>query len=166
MTNYNTPDDLPEHLRDQAWAQWRNPAHTAIVQNGKPVASQPREIQPQAHESRSKLEIAMQGVINTALSQFPGMAQPDTEYRFHDTRQWRFDFAWPDYCLAVEVEGGQWINGRHQRGKGFEDDCEKYNEAALDGWMVFRFTGDMVKDGRALEMLLRCLRFYEAGNGR
>lgn len=115
-----------------------------------------------ARKERSALEIKMQGVIDTVLTQTYHISQPETEYRFHDTRRWRFDFAWPDYLLAVEVEGGQWINGRHQRGKGFEDDCEKYNEAALDGWMVLRFTGDMVKDGRALEMLLRCFNFHEA----
>lgn len=113
-----------------------------------------------ARPKQSSLETSMQAVIDTALSQFPATEQPETEYRFHGLRRWRFDFAWPGRMLAVEVEGGQWVNGRHQRGKGYEDDCEKYNTAALMGWRVLRFTGDMVKDGRALATLLAAL---EAG---
>jgi very-short-patch-repair endonuclease len=133
-----------------------NPGKTAvaIVRNGQAVKL--------PKQNRSDLEIYMQSVIDTALTQVHHTGQPEVEYRFHDTRQWRFDFAWPDYLLAVEVEGGQWVNGRHQRGQGFEDDCEKYNEAALDGWCVLRFTGGMVKDGRALATLLKALRLNEA----
>ncbi|GAJ77628.1 hypothetical protein JCM18905_3519 [Vibrio sp. JCM 18905] len=66
---------------------------------------------------------------------------PMSEYRFHETRRWRFDFAYPDQLLAIEVEGGTWSNGRHNRAKGYEADCEKYNMAALRGWTVLRFTG-------------------------
>lgn len=65
-------------------------------------------------------------------------------------RRWRFDFAWPDYAIAVELEGGIWANGRHTRGLGFESDCEKYNAATALGWRIFRFTPGMVRDGRAL----------------
>lgn len=75
---------------------------------------------------------------------------PEVEYRFHPPRRWRFDMAWPDVKLAVEVEGGTWVGGRHVRPSQFEADCEKYNQAAIDGWRVIRVTGDMVHDGRAL----------------
>ncbi|MGI0119640.1 hypothetical protein [Zooshikella sp. RANM57] len=44
------------------------------------------------------------------------LPKPETEYIFHPSRCWRFDFAWPDRKLAVEVEGGGWSNGRHTRG--------------------------------------------------
>ena len=84
-----------------------------------------------------------------------GIEAPKTEYRFHPTRRWRFDFAWPDIMLAVECEGGNWTGGRHTTGTGFEADCEKYNEAVLAGWSVLRFTGDQVKSGYALVMIER-----------
>ena len=70
--------------------------------------------------------------------------EPEQEYRFHKTRRWRFDFAWPDAMVAVECEGGTWSRGRHVRGKGFEKDCEKYNEATAQGWRVFRVTAGML----------------------
>lgn len=66
---------------------------------------------------------------------------------------YRFDFAWPDELLAVEVEGATHARGRHTRGSGYEKDCQKYNTAALEGWTVLRFTGAMVKDGRALQTI-------------
>ena len=79
-----------------------------------------------------------------------GLPRPEREHRFAPPRRWRFDFAWPVRRIAAEVEGGTWSRGRHVRGRGFEADCEKYNAAALAGWRVLRFTGDMVEDGRAL----------------
>lgn len=84
--------------------------------------------------------------------------EPVEEYRFHPVRRWRFDFAWPEYGVAVEVEGGTWVRGAHTRGKHFESDCEKYNEAARMKWRVFRFTTDMIKDGRAFNFLAMVLR--------
>lgn len=68
------------------------------------------------------------------------------EYRFHPVRRWRFDFAFPDHKIAVEVEGGTWVRGAHVRGKHYRSDCEKYLEAAILGWTVLRFTSDMLRD--------------------
>ena len=79
------------------------------------------------------------------------------ERRFHSQREWRFDFALQLDRVAVEVEGGTWARGRHTRGAGFEQDCEKYNEAVLMGWRVLRFTTAMVEDGRALQTIERAV---------
>lgn len=87
-----------------------------------------------------------------------GLPEPVREYRFHPHRRWRFDFAWPGQKLAVEVEGGVWSGGRHVRGAGFSRDCEKYNEAALNGWCVLRVTGAMIHNVKALELIKRALR--------
>ena len=73
------------------------------------------------------------------------------EYHFHPLRQWRFDFAWPDEQVALEIEGGIWGGGRHTRGAGYQEDCVKYAEALCLGWRVLRVTGDMVTSGKALE---------------
>ncbi len=75
------------------------------------------------------------------------------EYSFHPVRKWRFDFAVPAIKLGIEVEGGTWKGGRHSRGKGFEDDCEKYNTAVLLGWRILRFTTEMVEDNTAIETI-------------
>lgn len=64
----------------------------------------------------------------------------ETEHRFDASRQWRFDFAWPALKLAIEIEGGVFSGGRHVRGIGYVKDMEKYNAAALQGWLVLRYT--------------------------
>lgn len=79
------------------------------------------------------------------------------EYKFHKVRRWRFDFAWPDLMIALEVEGGTRSGGRHTRHAGFENDCEKYNSAAIEGWSVLRATADMVKDGRAIGFVVEAI---------
>jgi len=81
---------------------------------------------------------------------------PVREHRFHAKRRWRFDFAWPDLMIAVEIEGGTWSRGqsRHTSGKGYEGDCEKYSTAAIDGWCVIRATSSMVTSGKAINLLI------------
>ena len=86
-----------------------------------------------------------------------GLPDPVRELRFHPKRLWRFDFAWPDRMLAVEVEGGTWVNGAHSRGRHFEQDAEKYAEAVIAGWRVIRVTTGMVEDGRAVSLIERAL---------
>ena len=81
----------------------------------------------------------------------------EREYSFCKPRRYRFDFAWPEKMIAVEVEGGIWNRGAHARGSGITDDCEKACEAAIRGWMVLRVTGDQVKDGRALGWVERAI---------
>lgn len=93
---------------------------------------------------------------------YANLPAPEREYKFHATRRWRFDFAWPERKIAVEVEGGKWTRGRHQRPDGFEKDAEKYNAAALAGWFVYRVTADMIASGAALTTVECALNLPEA----
>jgi hypothetical protein len=79
-----------------------------------------------------------QSLIFSALCSEMDIPTPVCEMRFAEPRRWRFDYAWPHLKVALEVEGGIWTNGRHTRGKGFLGDLEKYNTAALMGWVVLR----------------------------
>jgi hypothetical protein len=82
---------------------------------------------------------------------------PTPEFRFHDERRWRFDFAWPEHRIALEVEGGIWTHGRHTRSAGFLGDMQKYNAAAVLGWRVLRVTPDQLTTRATDEMLRRVL---------
>ena len=75
---------------------------------------------------------------------------PVPEHKFHPKRRWRFDFAWPEHMVAVEIEGGVWNNGRHNRASGFIADCDKYNAAALLGWRVLRYTSQHLDNPHAV----------------
>ena len=90
--------------------------------------------------------------------QIAGLPLPVAELVFHTGRKWRFDFSWDEYDLAVEVEGGTWSGGRHVSPVGFRKDCEKYNQAVIDGWRVLRFTSDMIDDGTALATITKAMR--------
>ena len=76
----------------------------------------------------------------------PEFNAPKREFMFVKGRRWRFDYAWPEQRVAVELEGGIWGNGRHTRGSGFLEDCNKYNTAVLNGWRVLRFTINHLED--------------------
>lgn len=68
----------------------------------------------------------------------------EREHAFETGRKWRFDFAHPETNIAIEIEGGIWSKGRHVTPGGFIKDCEKYNTAALRGWLVFRLTDKQI----------------------
>ena len=77
---------------------------------------------------------------------YPDLPPPVREHVFAPPRRWRFDFAWPDQRVAIEIEGGVWNNGRHNRAAGFIGACEKYNAAVMRGWRVLRFAGHQLDD--------------------
>lgn len=80
-------------------------------------------------------------------------------------RLWRFDFAFRDYMVAVEIEGlvvqrlaGQIVlRGRHGTIGGIIEDMDKYNTAAMLGWTVLRYPQKYVKPKNAIEMTMRVL---------
>lgn len=70
----------------------------------------------------------------------------EREYPFHPKRQFKFDVAFPDRQLAIEVEGSIWQKGGggHSHPLGILRDIEKYNLAAELGWAVLRYTPEML----------------------
>lgn len=68
------------------------------------------------------------------------------ELPFHPKRKWRFDYAFPDERVAIEIDGGLWNaygglhSGRHSGGIGQKKDMEKMNAAAELGWIVLHYT--------------------------
>ena len=83
--------------------------------------------------------------------------KPEREFRFDMLRRWRADFAFPDHKLLIEFEGGIYTQGRHTRGKGYENDLEKYNTATLLGFRILRFSASQGKSGKALSMIEQAL---------
>ena len=87
-----------------------------------------------------------------------GLPVPETEYRFAaPDRQWRFDFAFVENGVALEVEGGLWVRGAHTRGKHALSDMDKYNCATLRGWRVLRVVPKMLLHQNTLDMVQRAL---------
>ena len=74
---------------------------------------------------------------------------PVTEYSFAKTigRRWRFDIALLEPRIAIEVDGGTWMGGRHTTGRGHQSDAEKRNAAAVMGWRVLTYNRVMIARG-------------------
>jgi hypothetical protein len=92
--------------------------------------------------------------ILAALCKSEGIPCAVAEFRFDSIRKWRFDFAWPSYMVAMEVEGGVWSQGRHTRPQGFINDMAKYNAATLQGWRVIRCLPDKINEGVRMSAVL------------
>ena len=65
-----------------------------------------------------------------------GLPVPVAEFRFHPVRKWRFDHAWPEHRVYLEVQGGIFTNGRHSRGAAMLKEWEKINTASGMGYRV------------------------------
>jgi hypothetical protein len=94
-------------------------------------------------------------------------------------RKWKFDVAFPEYRVAIEIEGlvvqrlhvatlddagkiqklelKTIVTGRHATVQGFTEDCEKYANAAALGWTVVRFAQKQVASSYAVQLTQRAL---------
>lgn len=86
-----------------------------------------------------------------------GLPDPEREYQAVKGRKYRWDFAWPESNLLVEVQGGIWGRGGHSTGAGVTRDCDKLTEATLGGWQSMAFTGKQIHEGQAIEAIARFL---------
>ena len=87
-----------------------------------------------------------------------GVPEPVSEFRFHASRKWRIDWAWPAYKIGLEVDGGIWHNGRHTRGAGWLKDSEKLNAAAIAGFRMLRTTPQQMASGAIFDTLREVFR--------
>ena len=90
-----------------------------------------------------------------------GIPTPVRQYKISEERGYIWDFAWPNYKLLVEVQGGTWTQGAHARPGGITRDCEKLNLAVLHGWYQLNFTSDMIKKGHAAKTILRYMEIHQ-----
>lgn len=79
-----------------------------------------------------------------AICKGMGMDGCVAEYRFHPTRRWRCDYAFPEIKLCIEIDGGVWMSAhgkksRHFYGKGAIADMEKMNSLTENGYFLLRY---------------------------
>jgi very-short-patch-repair endonuclease len=98
--------------------------------------------------------------------EYEGLPTPERQFFFARPRRFRSDFAWPDRMLLVEVDGATFMLrrsraqhgrlvpvGRHNR----REDLRRGNLAARLGFMLLRYTPDMVQRGEAIRDLKEIL---------
>ena len=77
---------------------------------------------------------------------FPNLPPPVRQHRPIEGRKWALDFSWPDQLLGVELQGGSWSGGGHNRALGQAKDYEKANALTAAGWRCLFYSTPMLKD--------------------
>lgn len=68
------------------------------------------------------------------------------EVKLIPQRRFRFDFVHLDSKVAIELNGGNFINGRHTRPVALNNEYEKLNLALLKGFRVFVLSSQMINE--------------------
>lgn len=94
------------------------------------------------------------------LCQAKGLPAPVAEHVFALPRRWRFDWAWPQQLVALEVEGGVWRKGggAHSHPSNITRDIEKYSEAAARGWLIVRAVPEKLCTPSTFDYLQRAMK--------
>lgn len=86
--------------------------------------------------------------------------EPIREYHMANidptARGWRFDFAFPDVRLLIEIHGALG-RGKHSRRAGQTNDMQKANAATERGWSVLSYGAAEVRSGEAGLQVERCV---------
>ena len=106
------------------------------------------------------VDSALEMALLTRLERH-GLPLGEGQYRFVPGRLYRFDRAWPAQQVAVEIQGGLWVDGAHSRGSGVERDCVKLSIAAALGWRVLPISKAMIESGQAIDLLATALGVTE-----
>ena len=164
---YGAIGDLPPHLREMVRKQ---------IGKTPPNSSPAR---PKRGADQSTIVDYFDGLVAIHLRDFP---KPVHEHKFAAVaqppmlmkpRRWRFDRAWIEAKVAVEIDGKTWgaivrchqckmpvkamkkdgtsgglirTGGRHTQGQGYENDCEKRLVAMSLGWLVVNVTASMLRN--------------------
>jgi very-short-patch-repair endonuclease len=109
---------------------------------------------------RSQYETQLERLIHLA-----GLPEPVLQFAFAKEygRLYRWDFAWTEFKLAVEVDGGRFM-GRGGSARtmsrtaplgyhGSVEDNRKRNLANLLGWTILVYSPEMIRSGEAVAEL-------------
>jgi len=131
---------------------------TKTAKQAKPKKKKERKIVSSLEESFWEW-LRVNGVADLFVREYETGHFYETEKR-KIRKPTRVDFAGIDKKIAIEIEGGTWVFGRHSRGTGFTNDCNKYNWLTMRGWKVLRYTTDHDKKGEYPD-LLQFLKYGE-----
>lgn len=155
---------LFQSLRDKGWIQhpdgtWSRPEQRRL----SPAAGKAKPAKQKKKASTYNLVLVMEWFRSH------GLPTPRPEYAFHPERKWRFDFAWIEQQVALEVEGGIFTGGAHGSIGGALRDIEKYSEAAAYGWRILRCLPQNLCTSEVAALVkraLNCVASNQIGQGK
>ena len=115
------------------WTPEQYKAHMAKI--GQPVEKEPKPAKaPKVQDEEPKGVWYIKNQLQIMKVNFI------TEYEFLDGRKFRFDIIIHSLKIAIEYEGIYAKKSRHTNKSGYAVDCEKYNQAVIEGWRMLRYT--------------------------
>jgi very-short-patch-repair endonuclease len=148
-------EQLPPKMREQAQRKLAGQQSTRVREHV--CKDEPETVATAIAKRRPKMKLLSKAEERLAFHMRAEGIAFEREYRFDQTRRWRFDFAFPEKRLAIEIDGGIHTGGRHVRARGFCDDLAKLNSAVMQGWKVLRFVPSWVKNGLAINTIKKAL---------
>ncbi len=91
---------------------------------------------------QSELECLFEQIWNETYPDFP----LQSEVKFYPNRRFRFDFLEPRSKVAIEINGGNYAQGRHTRASALESEYEKMLLAASCGYTYIILTYNMIEN--------------------
>jgi hypothetical protein len=81
------------------------------------------------------------------------------EFLFMPDRKYAMDYAWPEYKLCLEVEGGIHLKGNsgHSSGVGIKRDMDKISMSASLGWRTLRVTPSDLFTIKTLDLIKKSI---------
>lgn len=137
---------LPAHIRRLIPAEHREPKKR----------SQPSTTARQDFLKRAGADSELELILLNRL-EHAGLPLGEPQFHFVPGRQHRFDRAWPEQRVAVEVQGGVWSDDGHGRKSMVARDCWRFALAAALGWRVLPVTKEMIESGQAVELIRQAL---------
>ena len=101
----------------------------------------------------------LEALLATQLA-LAGLKGVKTQFKAIPGRQFKWDFAFPESRLLIEVQGGTFSRKKsgHKTGMGINRDCEKSNLAVIAGWRVLAFDTKHIHSGQALAWIQLALK--------
>jgi very-short-patch-repair endonuclease len=135
-------DALRRRLTSMARLQWRL---ADLGGHGRKGTAAMRRLMAQRTSGpvpESALETRVVRALRTA-----GLPPPRRQYRIrHEGRTVaRVDLAWPEQCVALEVDSYRYHSGRHE----WERDLARRNSLEAAGWTVVHVTAQLLTTGEA-----------------
>jgi very-short-patch-repair endonuclease len=130
----------------------KSPAARKVVKSTPPT---PAQLELARLEEKD-----LERALATQIKQH-GLPEPKEQFMLPESaRKYRWDFAWPQYRLVVEVNGGIWVPSEHSTGTGIKRDYDKNNEGELCGYSQLTFDSGAIDDGSAVLLIQKFMHGY------
>ena len=114
----------------------------------------PKEL---AQDESAKETLLMQCQAEFGRGEF-GPICKEHQFAVENGRKWAWDIAFPFHGIAIEVDGGIWVQGAHGHPLTILRNMEKRNWGARLRWHILCFTPDQVTSGVAVHFIEQVLK--------